>query len=73
MGWFRTTFSLNIPGGYDVPLSFEFDNESAPYRALLFVNGCVKLASVVACTHPIDLFQMVDGTAYSEPGVSRVY
>lgn len=41
VGWFRTTFSLDIPVGYDVPLSFEFETENAPYRALLFVNGCV--------------------------------
>ncbi|KAG8685190.1 hypothetical protein FRC11_010962, partial [Ceratobasidium sp. 423] len=39
VGWFRTTFSLNIPQAYDVPISFEFKNEPAPYRALLFVNG----------------------------------
>ncbi|CAE6466068.1 unnamed protein product [Rhizoctonia solani] len=39
IGWFRTTFSLNITRAYDVPISFEFENEPAPYRALLFVNG----------------------------------
>ncbi|ELU41238.1 glycoside hydrolase family 35 protein [Rhizoctonia solani AG-1 IA] len=39
VGWFRTTFSLDIPQAYDVPISFEFKNEPAPYRALLFVNG----------------------------------
>ncbi|KAF8734557.1 Beta-galactosidase, domain 3, partial [Rhizoctonia solani] len=39
VGWFRTTFSLDIPQAYDVPISFEFENEPAPYRALLFVNG----------------------------------
>ncbi|CAE6501709.1 unnamed protein product [Rhizoctonia solani] len=39
VGWFRTTFSLHIPQFYDVPISFEFENEPAPYRALLFVNG----------------------------------
>ncbi|CAE6362056.1 unnamed protein product [Rhizoctonia solani] len=39
VGWFRTTFSLDITQAYDVPISFEFENEPAPYRALLFVNG----------------------------------
>ncbi|KAG8744231.1 hypothetical protein FRC10_010593 [Ceratobasidium sp. 414] len=42
VGWFRTSFKLDMPGGYDVPLSFEFEDEVAPYRALLFVNGCVR-------------------------------
>ncbi|KAG8906903.1 hypothetical protein FRB99_005786 [Tulasnella sp. 403] len=42
VGFFRTTFSLKVPKGYDVMMSFEFvDRESLgqPYRALLFVNG----------------------------------
>ncbi|CEL57170.1 hypothetical protein RSOLAG1IB_08403 [Rhizoctonia solani AG-1 IB] len=39
VGWFRTTFSLDITEAYDVPISFEFENKPAPYRALLFVNG----------------------------------
>ncbi|KAG9092038.1 hypothetical protein FS749_016050 [Ceratobasidium sp. UAMH 11750] len=39
VGWFRTSFKLDMPGGYDVPLSFEFGDEVVPYRALLFVNG----------------------------------
>ncbi|CAE6463948.1 unnamed protein product [Rhizoctonia solani] len=39
VGWFRTTFGLNIPQAYDVPISLEFDDTPAPYRALLFVNG----------------------------------
>ncbi|KAG9119184.1 hypothetical protein FRC07_005939 [Ceratobasidium sp. 392] len=39
VGWFRTSFKLDIPESYDVPLSFEFEDEVAPYRALLFVNG----------------------------------
>ncbi|KAF8321219.1 glycoside hydrolase family 35 protein [Clavulina sp. PMI_390] len=39
LGFFTTTFDLNIPLGLDVPMSFEFDQSNAPYRALLFVNG----------------------------------
>ena len=43
VGFFVTTFDLNIPSGTDVPLSFTFDGGSTattqPYRALLFVNG----------------------------------
>ena len=42
-GFFVTTFALAIPRGFDVFMSFNFDGNangtSAPYRALLFVNG----------------------------------
>lgn len=41
--FFATNFTLAIPRGYDVPLSFVFYNTSAststPYRAQLWVNG----------------------------------
>ncbi|ESK83683.1 glycoside hydrolase family 35 protein [Moniliophthora roreri MCA 2997] len=40
VGFFVTKFILSIPGGYDVPISFNFDEPfGQPYRALLFVNG----------------------------------
>lgn len=47
VGFFATTFELNVPRGYDVPLSFVFHNasqglngtEAAAYRVQLFVNG----------------------------------
>jgi len=43
VGFFVTTFDLNIPANTDVPISFVFDGGSTattqPYRALLFVNG----------------------------------
>ncbi|RDB14620.1 putative beta-galactosidase A [Hypsizygus marmoreus] len=40
VGFFVTTFKLNIPRGVDVPMSFTFEEPlSQPYRALLFVNG----------------------------------
>lgn len=39
LGFFVTTFQLHIPGGYDVPMTFVFDKQTLPYRALLFVNG----------------------------------
>ena len=43
VGFFTTTFGLNIPQDLDVMLSFEFDKgvpkTGEPYRALLFVNG----------------------------------
>lgn len=43
VGFFVTTFNLNIPQNTDVPISFVFDGGStattSPYRAYLFVNG----------------------------------
>ncbi|EIW81147.1 glycoside hydrolase family 35 protein [Coniophora puteana RWD-64-598 SS2] len=40
VGFFVMTFDLNIPAGYDVPISFNFENElGQAYRARLFVNG----------------------------------
>ncbi|KAH8108699.1 glycoside hydrolase family 35 protein [Phellopilus nigrolimitatus] len=43
VGFFVTTFSLDIPEETDVPISFLFDGGSSltvqPYRAILFVNG----------------------------------
>jgi hypothetical protein len=39
VGFFVTTFSLNISAGLDVPLSFNFNDGNIRYRALLFVNG----------------------------------
>ncbi|KAG6841701.1 hypothetical protein C0991_007973 [Blastosporella zonata] len=39
VGFFRTTFNLNLPKGYDVPLSIEFDSQEGHYRAQLYVNG----------------------------------
>jgi len=41
VGFFVTTFNLNVPSGTDVPISFNFVDSSSnqPYRAYLFVNG----------------------------------
>ncbi|RAH56230.1 beta-galactosidase [Aspergillus piperis CBS 112811] len=47
VGFFATTFDLNIPDGYDVPISVVFENsttvgdgsEPARFRSELFVNG----------------------------------
>ena len=39
VGFFVTTFPLNIPPGFDVMMSFRFNESSQPYRAFLFVNG----------------------------------
>ncbi|OJZ84692.1 glycoside hydrolase family 35 protein [Aspergillus luchuensis CBS 106.47] len=47
VGFFATTFDLNIPDGYDVPISVVFENSTtvgdgskpARFRSELFVNG----------------------------------
>jgi hypothetical protein len=41
LGFFVTEFSLDIPEGYDVPMSFRFDDGDGDlnYRAHLFING----------------------------------
>ncbi|KAK0221395.1 galactose-binding domain-like protein, partial [Armillaria fumosa] len=40
VGFFVTTFELDIPAGYDVPISFVFDEPLGQlYRVYLFVNG----------------------------------
>ncbi|KAI0313595.1 glycoside hydrolase family 35 protein [Amylostereum chailletii] len=39
VGFFVTTFALDVPSGFDVLMSFNFDDSTQPYRALLFVNG----------------------------------
>jgi hypothetical protein len=40
IGFFATEFNLDVPAGYDVPMSFTFTNAtSAAYRAQIYVNG----------------------------------
>lgn len=44
VGWYRTTFSLNLPQGQYVPISVQVGGPgpgagSADYRALIYVNG----------------------------------
>jgi hypothetical protein len=40
VGFFVTTFDLDVPKGYDVAMSFNFlEEEGQAYRAYFFVNG----------------------------------
>lgn len=40
VGWYRTTFKLDVPVGQDVPMALKIsDDPSRPYRALIFING----------------------------------
>jgi len=44
VGFYQASFNLDLPSGYDVPLTFNFGNTTingavADYRALLWING----------------------------------
>lgn len=40
VSWYHTTFKVDVPKGYDAPLSLIFDDDTEQrYRALVFVNG----------------------------------
>ncbi|KAI1091381.1 glycoside hydrolase family 35 protein [Rostrohypoxylon terebratum] len=64
IGFFTTTFDLNIPIGYDVPLSFVFANasttSSSNYRCQLFVNGW-QFGKYVANLGPQTTFPVPEG------------
>ncbi|KAK3935204.1 glycoside hydrolase family 35 protein [Diplogelasinospora grovesii] len=64
VGLFTTTFELNIPQGYDVPLSFVFHNNTAKgrenSRAQLFVNGW-QFGKYVANLGPQTTFPVPEG------------
>ncbi|KAF7521836.1 hypothetical protein G7054_g12330 [Neopestalotiopsis clavispora] len=62
VGFFTTTFTLDIPDGYDVPLSFVFANTTmaANYRVQLFVNGW-QFGKFVANLGPQTTFPVPEG------------
>lgn len=40
VGWYRTTFTLQLPADQDVPIALEISDDPARhYRALIFING----------------------------------
>lgn len=39
IGFYRTTFSLDVEDGYDVTFSLDFADEDEPYRAEVWING----------------------------------
>jgi beta-galactosidase len=40
VGFYATSFELDLPAEYDIPIDFVFDNTTTPdYRVQLFVNG----------------------------------
>jgi len=39
LGFFVNHFTLNIPEGYDIPISFAFEETYQPFRLTLWING----------------------------------
>ncbi|KAI1483335.1 glycoside hydrolase family 35 protein [Daldinia eschscholtzii] len=79
VGFFTTTFSLDVPAGYDVPLSFVFPNISSSssaaaaggrYRCQLFVNGW-QFGKYVANLGPQTAFPVPEGVL-NHNGVNTV-
>ena len=61
VGFFSTTFEMDIPQTLDATFSFSFgDPDGAPYRALLFVNGW-KFGKRVANIGPQMVFPVPPG------------
>ncbi|KAI0694018.1 glycoside hydrolase superfamily [Cerioporus squamosus] len=60
VGFFVTTFQLEVPSGVDAMMSFQFSEDNAPYRALLFVNGW-KFGKRVANIGPQTRFPVPPG------------
>ncbi|KAI0747487.1 glycoside hydrolase superfamily [Fomes fomentarius] len=60
VGFFVTTFALDVPEGVDAMMSFQFGEDEAPYRALLFVNGW-KFGKRVADIGPQTRFPVPPG------------
>ncbi|KAF5381591.1 hypothetical protein D9615_005535 [Tricholomella constricta] len=72
VGFFRTTFDLDLPSGYDIPLSVVFDAEPGHYRAQLYINGW-QLGKRVANIGPQTSFVVHEGILdYGGPNVLAI-
>lgn len=61
IGFFGTEFTLNLPQGYDIPLSFTFSNTtSQAYRVQLYVNGW-QYGKFVSNVGPQTKFPVTEG------------
>ncbi|KAJ7639434.1 glycoside hydrolase family 35 protein [Roridomyces roridus] len=60
VGFFRTTFTLDLPAGYDIPLSFVFDSTVGQYRSQLYVNGW-QMGKRIANVGPQTAFPVHEG------------
>ena len=63
IGFYTTAFELNLPEGYDIPMTFTFANNSASvgaYRTLLFVNG-YQFGELIPYMGPESAFPVPEG------------
>ncbi|KAI8578859.1 hypothetical protein K450DRAFT_156599, partial [Umbelopsis ramanniana AG] len=61
VSWYRTTFELDFPKNYDVPMGIQFsDTKTERYRALLFINGW-QLGKYANDLGPQTLFYLPEG------------
>lgn len=67
INFYSTTFDLDMPSGYDIPLSFGFTNATLTangtvpsYRVMLFVNG-YQFGKYVHNIGPQDVFPVPEG------------
>ncbi|KXT12171.1 hypothetical protein AC579_2432 [Pseudocercospora musae] len=84
VAFYATTFDLNMPEGYDIPLSFSFSNTSTTtsengtlataYRAQIYVNG-YQFGKYVHNIGPQDAFPVPEGifNYHSSNYVARSY
>ncbi|HET9168025.1 MAG TPA: beta galactosidase jelly roll domain-containing protein, partial [Actinospica sp.] len=68
VGWYHTTFRLNLPRGVDVPLGLRIgDSPRYAYEALIFVNGWM-MGRYVNNLGPQHLFYLPAGPVLDEHG-----
>jgi beta-galactosidase len=76
VGFYSGSFELDVPKGYDVPLSFVFTNDtSAPldYRLQLYVNGWqFGKYSKISCFLSFPLFHSLGSLKVSSPSIHNI-
>jgi hypothetical protein len=64
VGWYRTSFSLRLPGGVDVPIGLRItDPTRDAYEALIFLNGWM-LGRYANNVGPQHLFYLPEGVLH---------
>lgn len=70
VGFFITKFTLDVPSGTDIPMSFVFEDNSENYRALLFVNGWNYGKVCMCCIELLSTFDAISGRPCSSAWVT---
>ncbi|KAL9091821.1 MAG: hypothetical protein Q9159_001193 [Coniocarpon cinnabarinum] len=60
VGFYGVNFDLDLPKGYDIPLSFSFTNNTSASRTNLYVNG-YQFGKYVSNVGPQQLFPVPEG------------